>query len=88
MRFTSVAIRSCNALMPASLGPGTIHNAWPRYKVEWQDLLAQEEAEAVDKQLRAEAMSRVRLAPTTREVSNMEAALIRGNSMDDGVSAK
>jgi hypothetical protein len=34
------------AMPPMSFGPQTVRNAWPRYKIEWEDLLAREQAEA------------------------------------------
>jgi hypothetical protein len=64
------------AKMPMSFGPRFGSGYWPRYRHEWEDLLAQEEAAKEDKQLRAEAFNRVRIPPTAAEVGNMEAAIV------------
>ena len=64
------------ALMPVANGPRMPHNAWPRYKIEWADLLAQKEMERADKELRAAAANRVRLAPSRQDISRMESALV------------
>jgi hypothetical protein len=64
------------AKLPMSFGPQQTRGSWPRYRYEWADLLAQEEAAKDDKQLRAEAFNRVRIPPTAIEVGNMEAAIV------------
>ena len=64
------------ARMPMSFGPRFGSGYWPRYRHEWEDLLAQEEAANDDKQLRAEAFNRVRIPPTAIEVGNMETAIV------------
>ena len=64
------------AKMPMSFGPRFGSGYWPRYRHEWEDLLAQEEAAKDDKQLRAEAFNRVRIPPTAVEVGNMETAIV------------
>jgi hypothetical protein len=64
------------AKLPMSFGPQQTRGSWPRYRYEWADLLAQEEAAKDDKQLPAEAFNRVRIPPTAIEVGNMEAAIV------------
>ena len=64
------------ARMPMSFGPRFDSGYWPRYRHEWEDLLAQEEAAKDDKQLRAEAFNRVRIPPTAADVGNMETAIV------------
>ena len=64
------------ARMPMSFGPRFGSGYWPRYRHEWEDLLAQEEAAKDDKQLRAEAFNRVRIPPTAADVGNMETAIV------------
>jgi hypothetical protein len=64
------------AKMPMSFGPQSGSGYWPRYRHEWEDLLAQEEAAKDDTQLRAEAFNRVRIPPTAIEVGNMETAIV------------
>ena len=64
------------AKLPMSFGPQCRSSYWPRYRHEWEDLLAQEQAAKDDKQLRAEAFNRARILPTTVEVGNMETAIV------------
>jgi hypothetical protein len=57
-------------MLPATFGPRTFRNAGPHYKIEWKDLLAREQAEREDKELRAEAINWVAagaLAPRHRQ---------------------
>ena len=48
---------------------------WPRYNYEWEDLLAQQEQEADEKNKQQHAQNRVRLSPSVAEITNMETAL-------------
>jgi hypothetical protein len=64
------------AKMPTTFGPQQAHGSWPRYRYEWEDLLAQEQVTKDDKRLRAEAFNRVSIPPTAAEVGNMETAIV------------
>ena len=53
--------------------PAQFKNCWPTYMVEWEDLLAQAEGEALQATQRAQ--NRVRLQPSLREVTRSEAVI-------------
>jgi hypothetical protein len=59
------------ARLPNS-GVGQKSSAWPEYRHEWEDLLAQQGADADVREDAARAQNRARLMPTAEDVSRME----------------
>ena len=62
-------------LMPAKGGPRAFGGGWPGYAHDWVDLLAQQEADAEQKQADQRAANRTRLHPSSIEISRMEQAI-------------
>ena len=63
------------AMVPVNRGPRSKSGYWPNYRVEWVDLLAQQEADAQVKEDIARSINRVRITPSAQAVTRMEAAL-------------
>jgi hypothetical protein len=61
------------AAMPACRASAS--GFWPAYTHDWQDLLAQQEAEADDKARANAQANRIRIAPSIEAVSRMETAI-------------
>lgn len=62
--------------MPMAGGPREFGRAWPQYRIEWEDLLAQEETAREAAKLRERAQNRVRELPSSEDVSRMEQAIV------------
>ncbi|MDC7784801.1 hypothetical protein PQJ75_00850 [Rhodoplanes sp. TEM] len=60
--------------MPMPRGPREFGRAWPAYRVEWADLLAEQEGAQQAAQLR-EKQRVAKVLPTAEEVSRMERAI-------------
>lgn len=62
--------------MPMSLGPREFGRAWPEYRVEWEDLLAQEDGLGEAARLRERVQNRIRVKPSAEDVQRMERAIV------------
>jgi hypothetical protein len=56
-------------LMPKVLGPRSSGSHWPSYAHDWADLLAQQEADAEQKQRDQREANRTRLRPSSVEIA-------------------
>ena len=63
-------------LMPRVQGPRASGSHWPAYAHDWADLLAQQEADAEQKQRDQHEQNRVRLRPSAIEIMRMEQAIV------------
>jgi hypothetical protein len=61
--------------MPTVRGPQQFGNGWPSYSHSWEDLLAQLEADEEEKRREQNTQNRVRILPTSIEISRMEQAI-------------
>ena len=59
-------------LMPRVAGPKAFGGQWPAYAHDWADLLAQQEADAEQKQRDRREANRTRLRPSSVEIAHME----------------
>ena len=62
-------------LMPMPRGPRVFGNSWPSYAPDWADLLAQQEADADQKQRDQHDQNRVRLRPSSIDIAHMEQSI-------------
>ena len=62
-------------LMPQPPGPHGPLNSWPADAYDWADLLAQQEADAEQKQRDLREANRNRLRPSSIEIAHMEQAI-------------
>ena len=62
-------------LMPMPRGPRAFGGHWPAYAHDWADLLAQQEADAEQKQRDQREANRTRLRPSSIEIAHMEQAI-------------
>ena len=62
-------------LMPRVRGPQAFGNGWPKYAHDWADLLAQQEADAEQKQRDQREANRTRVRPSSVEIAHMEQAI-------------
>jgi hypothetical protein len=62
-------------LMPMPRGPRASGSHWPAYAHDWADLLAQQEADAQQKQRDQREANRTRLRPSSIEIAHMEQAI-------------
>jgi hypothetical protein len=64
------------ARMPHIRGPRDYENSWPReILVEWEDAIARAQQEQAERDRADKQQNRVRVLPTSNEISRMEAAL-------------
>jgi hypothetical protein len=63
-------------LMPMPRGPRASGSHWPAYAHDWADLLAQQEADAEQKQRDQREANRARLRPSSVEIMRMEQAIV------------
>jgi hypothetical protein len=62
--------------MPMVNGPRVFCDSWPAYAWEWEDLLAQQEANAEQKAKDLREQNRTRLLPSAAEIAAMETAIV------------
>jgi hypothetical protein len=62
-------------LMPMPSGPRATGSHWPAYAHDWADLLAQQEADAEQRQRDQREANRTQLRPSSTEISRMEQAI-------------
>jgi hypothetical protein len=63
------------ALMPLPRGQRPFGSHWPAYAHDWADLLAQQEADAEQKQRDQREANRTRVRPLSVEIAHMEQAI-------------
>jgi hypothetical protein len=61
--------------MPPVRGPRPFGNSWPAHAYEWEDLLAQQQADEEQKRQEQRAQNYVRIQPTAAEITRMEQAI-------------
>jgi hypothetical protein len=76
-----VGVRLCDAfktlaMMPVRGGrPKLAPGFWPEYSYEWEDLLAQRQADTATQEDDARSRNRARVQPSAQDISRMEAAI-------------
>jgi hypothetical protein len=61
--------------MPMPRGPRATGSHWPAYAHDWADLLAQQEADAEQKQRDQREANRTRVRPSSIEIAHMEQSI-------------
>jgi hypothetical protein len=61
--------------LPPVRGPRAFGNSWPAWLVEWEDQLAQLEQEQAERDLAERQQNRVRVLPSSIEITRMEIAI-------------
>jgi hypothetical protein len=69
-------LRVLNIMLVRDRGPRQSGNAWPAYAHDWEDQLAQCEADEAQKTADAREMNFVRLRPSAQEITRMETVIV------------
>jgi hypothetical protein len=69
------ALRTLRRL-PTANEPRVFGNSWPAYAWTWEDLLAQQEADAEQKAKDLHEQNRTRLLQSSSEIAHMETAIV------------